>query len=104
MIKEVVNNLLSNAIKYIPELGWVTVDAFISDKFIRVEFVNNSENIPLDKLSEIFNKFKRLENDHDGAGLGLAIAKDIVELHGGEIWVENSPNMGVKFIVVLPRD
>lgn len=102
-IKEVINNILSNALKYTPQAGWVNVDAFVSGEFIRIEFANNSENIPLDKLGIIFEKFKRLDDAKEGTGLGLAIAKDIVELHGGDIWAENVLNKGVKFIVVLPR-
>jgi len=103
-IQEVINNLLSNSLKYTPASGWVSVNAFVSGEFIRIEFANSSENIPLDKLGVIFEKFKRLDDAKEGTGLGLAIAKDIIELHGGDIWAENVPDKGVKFIVVLPRD
>ena len=103
-IKEVINNILSNTMKYTPQSGWVSIHAFISGEFIRVEFANDSENIPVDKLGEIFEKFKRLDYVNEGTGLGLAIAKDIVELHGGEIWAENILNKGVKFVMVLPRN
>ena len=95
--------MLSNSLKYTPKSGWLNVDAFISGEFIRIEFSNNSGNIPIEKLGLIFEKFKRLDNEKEGTGLGLAIAKDIVELHGGDIWAENISNNGVKFIVALPR-
>ena len=102
-IKEVIGNLLSNSLKYIPKSGWLSIYAFTSGEFVRIEFANNSDNIPIDKLGLIFEKFKRLDNEKEGTGLGLAIAKDIVELHGGDIWAENVKNNEVKFIVALPR-
>jgi two-component system sensor histidine kinase VicK len=101
-IKEAIGNILSNAIKFTPENGQVKVGISVDKSFIRIEFSNNSENIPSEKLSVIFEKFKRLDEATEGTGLGLAIAKDIVELHGGDIWAENLHGKGVKFIVVLP--
>ena len=102
-IKEIFNNLLSNALKYTPDAGWIDLRVFETGDFIRVEFSNNSEIIPADKLGTIFEKFKRLDDAQEGTGLGLAIAKDIAELHGGDIWAEKIPNKGVKFVVILPR-
>jgi signal transduction histidine kinase len=101
-IGEVVNNIFSNFLKYTPEKGWVEVRVNSSGKFIRMEFSNNSQGIPQDKLGIIFDKFSRLYQNKEGSGLGLAISKDIIEIHGGNIWVENLSNDGVMFVVVLP--
>ncbi|MCU0651506.1 MAG: cell wall metabolism sensor histidine kinase WalK [Candidatus Omnitrophica bacterium] len=103
-ITQVVNNLLSNALKYSPEGGSVTLKADYEDNFVRFECMDNGPGIPMDKMDKIFNKFERLNITKEGTGLGLAISKDIVELHKGKIWVENLPQGGSKFTVVLPRD
>lgn len=101
-ITQVINNLLSNAVKYSPEGGRVSVRVFSTGEFVRLEIEDNGPGIPEDKLKRIFDKFERLDETTQGVGLGLAITKDIVELHGGKIWAESAPGQGSKFIVVLP--
>jgi len=103
-IVQVINNLLGNAIKYTPEMGFVKLNTYGLDEFIRMEVEDTAPSIPEDKISRIFNKFERLDDNIEGTGLGLAIAKDIVELHKGKIWAESQPERGNKFVVVLPRD
>ena len=102
-IVEVINNLLGNALKYAPTNGTITVEAFASKGFIRMEFINSGECIPFDKLNTIFEKFHKLDSQEEGTGLGLAIAKDIVQIHQGSLWAENLPTKGVKFVAILPR-
>jgi signal transduction histidine kinase len=102
MILEVINNLLGNAVKYTPEGGKLSVKAFRAGEYVRMEVRETAPNIPEDKLELIFEEFERLDEDKAGKGLGLAIAKDIVEFHRGRIWVETLPAEGNKFIVVLP--
>lgn len=103
-IREVIGNLMSNALKYVPETGFVGINAYYADDYVRMEFSNSGGNIPEDKINSIFEKFHRLESTQEGTGLGLAIAKDIVEIHGGRIWAENLPHDFSKFIVILPRE
>jgi len=103
-IVEVIGNLLSNALKYTPDNGTIIINASPIKGFIRLEFINSGGNIPIDKLSLIFEKFHRLNSIQEGTGLGLAIAKDIVEIHDGRIWAENFLNKYVKFSVILPTD
>ena len=103
-ITQVVNNLLSNAVKYTPEEGEIAVKVVPDEDFVRLEFVNNGDVIPEDKLEKIFDKFERIDADEEGTGLGLAIVKDIVDLHKGEIWAESDIFEGNKFVVRLPRD
>ncbi|MBW2648126.1 MAG: HAMP domain-containing histidine kinase, partial [Deltaproteobacteria bacterium] len=81
LITEVINNLLSNAIKYTPEHGVITVRTGATDKIVRMEVEDNGPGIPEDKLGKVFDKFEQLGSPEEGKGLGLAIAKDIVELH-----------------------
>ncbi len=101
-ITQVINNLLSNAIKYSQEEGRVLIRIFPAGEFVRFEVQDNGPGIPEDKLKRIFDKFERLDETTQGVGLGLAITRDIVELHGGKIWAESTPGQGSKFIVVLP--
>jgi signal transduction histidine kinase len=103
-ITQVVNNLLSNAVKYTPEAGEIAVRVVPDEDFVKLEFVNNGDVIPEDKLEKIFDKFERADTGEEGTGLGLAIAKDIVDLHKGQIWAESDILEGNKFIVRLPRD
>lgn len=102
MILRAIHNLLSNAIKYTPSGGRVTIKAFSEKGFVRVDCLNNGPAIPKDKLEKIFDKFERLDGSVEGEGLGLAITKDIVELHKGRIWAENVPWGLNCFTILLP--
>ncbi|MFZ4396519.1 MAG: sensor histidine kinase [Kiritimatiellia bacterium] len=98
----VFNNLLSNALKYTPGGGEVSVAAAIDRDFLRFEFVNTGNPIPADRLDIIFDKFEKLDASQEGYGLGLPIAKDIVESHEGRIWAENRGKANA-FLVFIPR-
>jgi len=103
-ITQVMNNLLGNAVKYTPEGGLVSLKAYLDNNLLRLECMNSGPNIPHDKLTKIFDKFERANIAEEGSGLGLTIAKDIVEFHKGKIWVEDWTGKGSKFIVLLPCD
>jgi len=98
------NNILKNAIFYGDENSVIEISAQKNDKTISIKF-RNAGNIPQDKLDTIFDKFYRLNearsSDSGGAGLGLAIAKEIIVLHNGNIRAE-SYNGFTTFIVELP--
>lgn len=102
---EVVINLLNNAIKYTPEKGQVHFSVKKSDKEIRFEITDTGPGIPPEYKDKIFDKFERIAAEkEEGTGLGLPIAKEIVELHKGSIWVESESGKGSTFIFILPID
>lgn len=76
-----------------------------AEKEFAVYFQDKKVGIPEEYHEKIFDKFERMAAEkEEGTGLGLPIAKDIIELHKGRIWVESQPGEGAKFIFVLPRD
>lgn len=101
----VIENLLGNALKYSLKPGNVSVGLNSENNGVRMTIKNKAQIIDADTLAHLFERFYRLEKSRSketgGAGLGLAIAKSIVELHGGEIWAE-SQNETISFNVWLP--
>ncbi len=104
MILRALHNLLGNAIKYTPAGGQVTVKASAADGFALIECRNTGPMIPENKLEKIFDKFERLGGTEEGQGLGLAITKDIVELHLGRVWATSGPWEPNCFMILLPLD
>ncbi len=104
-LARVFSNLLKNAAAYsYPDTG-ISISAQREGKNVVVVFKNHGQTIPAEQLSGIFEKFNRLEearlSDTGGVGLGLSIAKEIVNLHGGEI-IAQSRNETVTFTITLP--
>mgnify|MGYP000840311566 CR=1 FL=1 len=102
----VFNNIMKNAVAYSYEGSTITIEARrLGDGGVRVRFVNQGDPIPEPKLKVIFEKFYRLDaaraTNRGGAGLGLAIAKEIVAAHGGTIACESTPEHTV-FTIALP--
>ena len=103
-ITQVFINLLSNAIKYINKGDIITVAVSQTVKTIIIEFRDTGPGIPEDKINKIFDKFERItQANQDGTGLGLPIAKEIIELHGGTIRLESEIEKGSNFIVEIPK-
>lgn len=103
-LSRVFDNLLRNAVMYGAEGTEISVSAEIEGQNAVVTVQNCGETIPEEKLSRLFEQFYRLDyarSTHGGAGLGLAIAKQIVELHGGEIKAESHDGL-VIFTVTIP--
>lgn len=102
LLKRVLDNLLSNAYKFTPAGGTVRLGAK-PDKGAALFYVSDTgPGIPKDSLGTIFEKYrqlKRTDEERQGFGLGLAIAKKIVELHGGRIWAEAGPGGLFRFTV-----
>jgi signal transduction histidine kinase len=103
----VFRNLLENAIRHTPSDGSVVIDAAVEDGHAFVRVVDECGGIPDDDMARVFDlafrgEAARTKSDDSGAGLGLAIARGIVEAHQGEIAVENGPG-GCSFTVRLPR-
>jgi len=104
LIKQVFINLLDNAFKF-TDKGYVKVSG--KHKGDHVEFIieDTGIGIPKDKLDKVFEKFYRVEDKAHtipGVGLGLAITKEIIELHGGKIWIESEEGKGTKVRFTLP--
>lgn len=104
-ITQVFFNLFDNAIKYTLENGRISVKWSDVRGYAWIEIEDTGIGIPEDKREKIFDKFERImEGKELGAGLGLPIAKDIVEMHGGQLLVDSIQGKGSKFTVVLPVD
>ncbi|MDO8602610.1 MAG: ATP-binding protein [Candidatus Omnitrophota bacterium] len=97
-------NLLSNAIKYTPESGTITIRTVNLETEIMVEIADTGEGLSQDSLDKVFDKFIRVTAEKkEGTGLGLPIAKDIVILHKGRIWVKSELGKGSQFYFTLPK-
>ncbi len=101
---EVLGNLLSNAVKFTPSGGTVTVTAAADDRGLRVRVRDTGPGIPDEKVGLVFEKFYQADAPARslGAGLGLAIARDMVVAHGGQIGVESEPGGGATFWFTIP--
>jgi len=99
----VISNLVSNALRYTPAGGKVTVSAELHGGRVYVSVADTGIGIPREKQDVIFEPYVQLEDRaRGGAGLGLAIARDIVRAHGGRLFVESEPGKGSKFTFSLP--
>ena len=107
-IEQVILNLLSNAVRHTPEGGTIRMTALaIEGPLIQVSLCNTGPRLSDEDLAHVFDRFYRAEpsrsREEGGAGLGLAIAKALIEAHGGRIWAENAPEGGACFHFTLPR-
>lgn len=99
---EVVGNLVSNAFKFTPPGGRVTIHATRDPGGLRIDVLDDGEGIPPDLLPHVFDKFWRGDAGRPGAGLGLAIARDVIRAHGGRIGVDSEPAWGSRFWFTVP--
>ena len=101
--------LLENAVKYSPVEGAVRLEARISDEWVEVRVYNDGAGIAPDDLERVFERFYRTDQARSrstgvtGTGLGLTIARQIVERHGGRVWLESAEGQGTTAVVRLPR-
>jgi signal transduction histidine kinase len=104
-IGHVFSNLLSNALKYTPPGGHVAVSAAEEGDFVRCSVEDSGPGIPRQYLERIFERFFRVpgQTGSSGAGLGLAITREIVEAHGGRVAVVSTEGTGSKFSFTLQR-
>ncbi|MGB7444440.1 MAG: response regulator [Coleofasciculaceae cyanobacterium] len=106
-LQQIIWNLLSNAIKFTSMGGCVTVSLQWWNGFAQIQVQDNGKGIPADLVPYIFERFRQVESSstrtEGGLGLGLAIVRNLVELHGGTVWCESSGlGKGSTFIVQLP--
>ncbi len=102
-IGQVISNLLGNAIKFTPQGGTIRVSAHQQENEVVVSVADTGPGISVEHLPKIFDWFWQAQGTkHMGSGLGLSIAKGIVEAHGGRIWVESELGKGSLFSFSLP--
>ncbi|HEY3113136.1 MAG TPA: GAF domain-containing sensor histidine kinase [Gemmatimonadaceae bacterium] len=102
-VSQILGNLLGNAIKFTPEGGDVTFGATPSEKEVVFEVRDTGPGIPPEQIEHLFDQFwQARKNDKRGVGLGLTIAKGIVEAHGGRIWCHSVVGEGSTFAFSLP--
>ena len=105
LLQELINNLLQNALQYCPSGSVVTLRVSEVDASAIVEVIDNGPGIPEEHRDDALRRFRRVGPRHlSGCGLGLAIAKDIAELHGGSLQLFDGPDRsGLRVCVTLPR-
>jgi signal transduction histidine kinase len=105
-IRALLQNLIENGIKYTPSNGSIRIVTNYEDSFIKVAVSDTGIGIPESQKSQIFSKFFRADNamrqETVGSGLGLFIAKQVAERHGGKLWFESKMGEGTSFFVTLP--
>ncbi len=103
--KQILLNLLSNAVKFTPEGGRIAVAALATGEGMEVSVTDSGIGIAPEHLETVFEAFRQVGSDYntkrEGTGLGLALVRQFVELHGGRIWVESVPNQGSTFTFTL---
>ena len=105
-LEQVLLNLMNNATKFTPDSGKITVRVRQHDDGIKVDVQDDGIGIAKDQQNMLFKPYSRLDSDrqrHPGLGLGLALSKQVIELHGGRIWVDSESGRGSTFSFFLPR-
>ncbi len=106
LVERVLQNLIDNALKFTPNEGKITIEMKASDVSVIVAIKDTGAGIPETEIEEIFERYKQAKAEpkkaKEGAGLGLAIAKKIIELHDSAIQVVSKPNLGTTFQFQLP--
>jgi signal transduction histidine kinase len=103
-VVQVLGNLLRNAIKFTPDGGSITVSATRQDNMVVLSVRDTGRGIAPEVQEKVFDRYWQARDGArtHGSGLGLSIAKGIVEAHGGRIWLESSPGQGSTFSFSLP--
>ena len=104
-IRQIVLNLLSNAIKFTPEGGRIEVAAVPRDEFVEVSVSDTGIGIAPEDQEAVFEEFRQVgtaAKKVEGTGLGLALSRKFIELHGGRIWVQSQVSVGSTFTFTIP--
>jgi signal transduction histidine kinase len=101
---QVFNNLISNAIKYSPEGGEIRISGQVRLEHVIICVSDQGEGVAPEDIPHIFDRFyRRKARNTKGAGLGLFLARAVIEAHGGHIWVDPKPGAGARICFSLPR-
>ena len=105
-IEKIITNILSNAFKFTPEGGLIDVNVLKDKEYVNVSVRDTGIGIPKEKVQNIFNRFYQVDRSHkreqEGSGIGLALAKELIELHKGKITVESEEGRGTNFTISIP--
>jgi two-component system OmpR family sensor kinase/two-component system sensor histidine kinase BaeS len=105
-LAQVLRNLLTNALRHTPPGGQIAVTASLGQACVRVSVADSGQGVAPEYLDHVFDRFWRADHarsrENGGSGLGLTIAKSLVEAHGGRIWVESTLGQGATFIFEVP--
>ncbi len=106
-MRQVLDNLLSNAIKYSPDGGVIEVGGIVDDRSVTVYVRDQGVGLSDRDQDRVFERFYRVDGTlsrrTQGTGLGLFLAKSIIEAHGGSMRVESQPGQGATFYFTLPQ-
>jgi len=107
-LHQVFANILSNALKFVNEnKGYIQIDLVLDKEKVQIIFTDNGKGVPVEDQPYIFDKFYQSANQSykkaEGSGFGLAICRQIIQLHQGRIWLDKNYKNGAKFIVELPK-
>ncbi len=107
-LRQVLTNLLSNAIKYSPNGGAIRLSGRVEPERVVVTVSDEGSGLPAEELTRVFDRFYRADTSAtrraQGAGLGLYLAKSVIEAHGGRIWADSESGRGAAFSFSLPRE
>ena len=102
----ILSNLVDNSLSFTPKGGRVLISIEKSSGYMKCSVIDNGIGIPANVIPRVFDRFFQVENHmtrkHEGIGLGLSVAKTLVELHNGEIWVQSVEGKGSNFTFLLP--
>ena len=104
-VKQVLLNLLSNALKFTPEGGSIDVATRVHDGAIEISVTDTGVGIAPEDQAAVFEEFRQVgaaDKKAEGTGLGLALSRKFIELHGGRIWVKSQLGTGSTFTFMLP--
>ena len=106
-LRHVMHNLVNNAVKFTPQRGTIVISAVESEPGTMVEVRDTGIGIKLEDQPRLFEEFRQVDGTtargYEGVGLGLALSKRLIELQGGQIWVESAPGTGSAFRFLIPR-
>lgn len=107
LFQRAISNLISNAIAHTGTGGTISIDVSATDKAVMIEVRDSGEGVPEEEQGRVFDRFYRADRARSAAsgrlGLGLPIARSIMELHGGEIWLRSKPGHGTSVVLSFPR-
>lgn len=106
-VRQVIFNLLSNAVKFTPPGGRVDLSAFVADGMVEVAVADTGPGIAPEDHERIFEEFQQARSSpgsREGTGLGLALSRQFIEMHGGRLWVESETGTGSTFRFTLPLE